>query len=535
MPLTSLSPLSAVRGAVPTPSIDREALRQRVQEAGGSAQASVSVAATALNLAADDAAPTASLIWSPLPQDRVVPPDNTYGPLVSVAWGSGPKTELPDSPATEPQRVQAWATAPAGDAISRQMARNEFRSTERTLASQWNGLGSALLSLASAPSTSPLNYRQTLLSAADPTQPLKEQFDRLQKGATTVTLQIKTRSGQTVDLQIAVNRQPGTLGEGSSQGLQVSVSSTGPLSETERRALAALSQGLEDTLAGLGDADAPEIDLSGLLAYDRSAFSQLNLDIQNPTASAALGSFALHLGDGGSSLSYQGAAGKMDLRLDATPPFQTGSAQQRQAAIAQQLQLIDAAADRSHADEKLVALFKSSFSQLHGAAPTAAGDTPVGETSAVDAGLVEKVQPLLSGLVDFEASFSGDFSRDNRWGNVNEQGQAQYAISQRTTVDADRKEKTAGIIQTQSEQVQSNYVKARYDGALDILSGNFDRYAIKDHRTVSTLISAADNKLTSAVRSTDRQQLETHETVVKHRVVDRKETPSQQHLLTLLM
>ena len=45
MPLTSLSPLSAVRGAVPTPSIDREALRQRVQEAGGSAQALVSVAA----------------------------------------------------------------------------------------------------------------------------------------------------------------------------------------------------------------------------------------------------------------------------------------------------------------------------------------------------------------------------------------------------------------------------------------------------------------------------------------------------------
>ena len=211
-----------------------------------------------------------------------------------------------------------------------------------------------------------------MLSAADPTQPLKEQFDRLQKGATTVTLQIKTRSGQTVDLQIAVNRQPGTLGEGSSQGLQVSVSSTGPLSETERRALAALSQGLEDTLAGLGDADAPEIDLSGLLAYDRSAFSQLNLDIQNPTASAALGSFALNLGDGGSSLSFQGAAGKMDLRLDATPPFQTGSAQQRQAAIAQQLQLIDAAADRSHANEKLVALFKSSFSQLHGAAPTTA-------------------------------------------------------------------------------------------------------------------------------------------------------------------
>ena len=320
----------------------------------------------------------ASLIWSSLPQDRVVPPDNTYGPLLSITSTPAAKAE----PTEAPQRVQAWATAPAGDAISRQMALNEFRRPERSLASQWNGLGSALLSLASAPSTSPRQYQQTLLSAADPTQPLQAQFDRLQKGATTVTLQIKTRSGQTVDLQIAVNRQPGALGEASSQGLQVAVNSTGPLSETERQAL-----------AGLGHADAPEINVSGLLAYDRSAFSQLTLDIQNPTESAALESFALHLGDDGSSLVYQGAAGKVDLRLDAAPPLQTGSAQQRQAAIAQQLQLIDAAAHRGHADEKLVALFKNSFSQLHGAAPTTAGDNPLGQASAVNTGLSEKVQP----------------------------------------------------------------------------------------------------------------------------------------------
>ena len=33
----------------------------------------------------------------------------------------------------------------------------------------------------------------------------------------------------------------------------------------------------------------------------------------------------------------------------------------------------------------------------------------------------------------------------------------------------------------------------------------------------------------------DRQQLEPRATVVKHRVVHRRETPDQQHLLTLLM
>ena len=154
-----------------------------------------------------------------------------------------------------------------------------------------------------------------------------------------------------------------------------------------------MRQTMQQALAGLGHADAPEINISGLLAYDRSAFSQLTLDIQNPTESAALESFALHLGDDGSSLVYQGAAGKVDLRLDAAPPLQTGSEQQRQAAIAQQLQLIDAAARRGHADEKLVALFKNSFSQLHGAAPTTAGDNPLGQASAVNTGLSEKVQP----------------------------------------------------------------------------------------------------------------------------------------------
>ena len=167
-------------------------------------------------------------------------------------------------------------------------------------------------------------------------------------------------------------------------------------------------------------------------------------------------------------------------------------------------QLIDDAAERSHADETLVALFKSSFAQLQGAAPTKAADTPLDPTSAVEAGLTEKAQPLLSGLVDFEASFSGDFAHANRWGSTNEKGHAQYAISQKTAVEVDHKLKTVDIAQTQSEQLQSRYAKARFDGVLDTQSGNFDRYSVQDRSTVTTLINAAQGTPLSAARTTDR-------------------------------
>ncbi|RLJ37447.1 hypothetical protein C8C98_1158 [Acidovorax sp. 106] len=532
MPVTLLSSLTGARAATPMAPIDREALRQRVQEASARPQPSQPAVVGASTITLQDAATTASLVWSALPPDRAVPPDNTYSATGSLTFTSVTTTDWRE---TLPKLEQLWANAPAGDAISRQMESNQLRNNGGKLASQWNGLGGALLSLAAAPATGPVQYQQTLLMAADPTQPLQAQFAGLQRGATTVNLQIKTRSGQTVDLQIAANNQPGQPGQASSRGLQVSVNTSGPLSDNERQALAALSQGLEEALAGLGDEKAPAINLSGLLAYDRSVFSQLDLDIQNPTPGAALGSFAFHLGDSGNALSYQGAKGKLDLRLDANPPLQAGSTEQRQAAIAQQLQLIDDAAERSHADETLVALFKSSFAQLQGAAPTKAADTPLDPTSAVEAGLTEKAQPLLSGLVDFEASFSGDFAHPNRWGSTNEKGHAQYAISQKTAVEVDHKLKTVDIAQTQSEQLQSRYAEARFDGVLDMQSGNFDRYSVQDRSTVTTLINAAQGKPLSAARTTDRQQLETHETLVKHRVVDRRETPNQQHLLTVLL
>eukprot|EP01041_Mallomonas_annulata_P033502 gene33502-56136_t len=218
MPVTLPSPLNAARAATPMAPIAREALRQRVQEASARPQPSQPAVVGASSITLQDAATTASLVWSALPPDRAVPPDNTYSATGSLNFTSVTTTDWREA---LPKLEQLWANAPAGDAISRQMESNQLRNNGGKLASQWNGLGGALLSLAAAPATGPVQYQQTLLMAADPTQPLQAQFAGVQRGATTVNLQIKTRSGQTVDLQIAANNQPGQPSQASSRGLQV--------------------------------------------------------------------------------------------------------------------------------------------------------------------------------------------------------------------------------------------------------------------------------------------------------------------------
>lgn len=536
--MTQLSSPATARTTITTVNVDSAGLRQRVQEAAArqlSADPATAVAGAAS--ATTQLTATASLVWSALPPERVVPPYNTYGASGLLSITQTPTTSRADALSNLfPKLESAWAQPPEGDAISSLMERNYTRSKFSDLAGQWSGLGKALLSRAAQPSTGPVQYEQSYLSGADKTLSLKTQFGQMQIGATTVHLQIKTRSGQTVDLQIAANNKVESPGGASSHGLQVSVSTSAPLSDTERQALADLSEGLEEALAGLGGSDqTPEMKLSGLLNYDRSVFSQLSLDVKNPTHGAALEAFALTLGDGGNSLSYDGSAGKLDLRLDATPPLPAGSTEQRQAAIAQQLQRIDAAAERSHADEKLVALFKSSFSQLHGAAPIKPTEKPLETPGPINAEVADEAQAMLSGLVDFEASFSGDFTRVNRWGSVNEQGHAQYAISQKTQVETDDKRKTATIVQVQNEQLQSTYAKARHGGALDLSSGNFDRHTIQDSNTTTTAINIAKGKIAEAVRSTDTRQMKTEEMLVKHRVMERHETPNHQRLVTQLV
>lgn len=464
------------------------------------------------------AAAAQARVPAPAPQEPQAPQPSA---LVTVT-GAPPAASMVYS-----RPAPAWASPPT-DAVSALMAPNYGRGTQEGLAGQWRGLGGVLLSqLAASAASQPFSYRQTFVPQVDATQPLDGQLRGVQFGAATVNLQLQTRSGQTVKLQILVNNG----GQGGAQGMSVEVSSTGALGDAERQALDSLSGGLDALLEGLGRADAPKLALTDLLGASSSVFSSLSLEVKNPKAGAALASFALQLGDKEKTLSLQGAVGQLSVRLDAASPLQSADAGQRQAAVAQLLRQVDTAASRGHADDRLVDLFKSGFAQMHGVAGTGEGAGRL-----LGPALADKVQPLLSGLADFDASFEGDFSRNNRFGAVTEKGHAAYQLGQRTEVkNVDAVRGNATVVQVQSERLDASYLQARFGGMLDPDSGNYDRYEIHDSSTSTTLIEARDGQLLSARQLVERSKLEIFEKLVNHKVEERRETPGNERFIDELL
>lgn len=526
-----MTTISATRLAnqLTSSNINTEVLRERLRQAGVASQ-TVTPRVDASGLSIGAVASAASVIWRKQTLNREVPADNTYEHLQALTVTAQANTDvLASAIADLAQPKQAWASAP-GDVISNLMARNYGSAQARDFSGQWRNLGGALLSRLATSTSSPPQYRQTFLASVDSTLSLDDQFSSVQLGAATVHFQLKTRSGQTVDLQIVVNKSSG----GSIPGMQVAVSSSGALSDAERKALAVLSDDLDEALAGLGRLDAPEMNLSGLMSYDRSVFSSLSLDIEIPAARKAdpNDSFSLHLGEDKNTLAYKGSLGQMQMRLDAAPLLRGAGTAQRQAAIAQYLQQIDAAADRSHANDKLVDLFKSSFMQMHNLPESSGANGAAGIADAMTllgTGLTDQVRPLLTGLSDFEASFSGKFTRNNARGALDEEGEVSYAIGQKTEVRVHRREKDASIVQTRSENLNASYAKARNGATLDLKSGYYDRHSIRDNSTITTLIEAVDGVVDSAVERTDKKLLHVQETLMDHEVTDRHATPDEQH------
>lgn len=429
--------------------------------------------------------------------------------------------------------VRAWASKQQ-DAVSALMVRNSGVGTAGSLADQWRGLGGALLSRFANTES---DYRQAMADylppqgadgvAAERTEALDAQaLGKLQRDAATVDLKIQTRSGQTVALKIAVN--PGG-GEGP-RGLQVELSSSGSLSASESEALAKLAEGLDQALEGLGQADKPQLNLSGLMDYDSSALASLDLTVQNPKAEQALSSFSLHLGADQKTVAFKGAAGEIDVNLAKGMPLGPVNAQQRQSAIAEHLRKFDAAADRGHADARLVELFKAAFSQLHAA--------PAGEAAsdgdALSPALSRQVQPLQSGLADFQASFRGDSQRTNDRGAVNEKGHVDYQFGQKTTVKPAGGSGGLAITQDQSETLDAHYLRSRFGGMLDTRAGNYDIHKVRDSQRSTTSIETAKDKLASASRSTEQHQLKTFEKLLNHRVQEQGSSPLDKRAVEVL-
>lgn len=419
---------------------------------------------------------------------------------------------------------RAWATQPQ-DEISTLMARNSDRGTSGGLASQWRGLGGALLSRLAATGA---DYQQTLANEVSPEDAAStaasgaETVDAallsgVQDDAAKVSLRIRTRSGQTVELSLMANDG---AGEGRS-GLKVGIQASGPLSSSERQALADLAEGFDKVLEGLGQPDQAKLDLSGLLAYDSSVLGSVDLAVKNPRAGQPLSSFELHLGADRKSIQFKGAVGELALNVDAAAPAGAAGAQQRQSAIDEHLRRFDAAAERSHADSRLVGLFKDAFTQLHATAT----NTPGAPFAALRQTLATQIQPFLSGLADFDASFHGKFERMGARGNVVEAGEARYQASQKTSVRPTRGAEDLSITQEQRETLTAQYLRSRADATLDTSSGYYDAVDIQDSRVVTTALSTLHGELDRGDRQTEEHRLYTLKRLVNHRVDTESRTP----------
>lgn len=435
--------------------------------------------------------------------------------------------------------------------VSSQMALNLNGSG---LANRWRGLGSALLNQLSETG---VDFKQSLsdarpavaagdaASGAASAQAASgtDEATGVLTGAATVNLKIQTRTGQTVELKIASNEG----GQGT-RGLEVSITSSGKLSSTEKDALADLADGLDSALNGLGQG-APTLDLSKLMNYDSSVISGLDLQVEDPKGLAglgqpgALGSFALHLGADKKSIDMKGPGGDLSISVDATSALGSGGSAQRLSAIDKMLQQIDAAAKRGHADEQLVATFKAGFQQLQ--APSAEQSRQDGNggakgdnarhfaatllvddeaNPAMSPNLRDQVDQLRSGLADFDASFSGDTQKTNKYGGVKEQGHAEYVINQHTSAKPGVDSTGQSITETQNEKLTANYLRSRTT-MLDTSSGNYDSTRIKDEKTITTLIETGKNGIARALRKTDEQQLLVFDSFEKGRPPVHRETP----------
>nr|WP_145547988.1 hypothetical protein [Variovorax boronicumulans] len=416
--------------------------------------------------------------------------------------------------------TRSWASAP-GDAISSLMQRNAANGTG-SLGSQWRGLGGALLTRLAEQGG---GYRQTLVQHAGGVA-ASDALASARDSAVTLQLRIRTQSGTTVELSIAVNRGSGPV----QNGLQVDMRSSSALSDAERQALGALAEGFDQALAGLGRTDAPQLDLAGLLAYDDEQLSSLELTVRSPQADAPLRNFSLQANAREKRIDMQGTAGHVSLRLDAAVPLAAASEDVRQASIAQYLAQFDAAADHGHIGAELVAQLRQAFAQLHGANGDQA--QPLDSTpSAVQ----NQVAPLLNGLADFELRIEGESRKTNQNGYLSEVSQARYGVAQQTSVQRTGGAGARGatgditVTQTRSAVLQAQVLRALGEAEIDLKGGNYRRTDIDDESRGKTTVATVQGRIVRADAEQAHRQLLTYAKLLNHRAVETHTEPRERH------
>jgi hypothetical protein len=471
---------------------------------------------------------------------------STPSTRVTLSDGEPDEAAVYFDPRTSNGFARLWS-APVNpdDAVSALMARNRNLSSYN-LGDQWRGLGGAALKRFGETGAA---YSQALVDGdrgsdhaldgpALPDDIRAMMIDqRLTQQAAdlanlsnpynpTATLKVQTHSGQTVELAIVVG-QGGVGG----LGLKVDLTTSGRLNKEERAAVAGLAEGLDRALEGLGQDQALQFDLSGLVNYDHSALAGVDLMVDTKHKYGMLHTFSMHLDDRQQSVSVKGTDGELNLKVDTRTPLLNTPAQQRDAALLQALARIDAAGDRSHARPALVAQMKAAFTAFQAAATQHDTDA---DPNSLPAPVEAAVASRLSGLADFNADFGGHTWRSNRNGTSNEGGTLGYHLGQ-TTRQEDTPDGGSSMAQTVSEELTANLSRAPNPGdMIDTSTGNYTQTQVHDRSTVTTLIDATADGITRALRKTDERKQKNETEYQGHVAVHRHAEPQQRSFVERL-
>jgi len=246
------------------------------------------------------------------------------------------------------------------------------------------------------------------------------------------TLDIMTASGIKVSVALQTT----------ANGLRVQVTSAGTLGDAERGALSGLADAFQKAIDGIGNS--AKLDLGGLLRYDASLLSSVDLNATVQLEGGKTQTLAFHADSKVRSLRTNGPDGSVDVSVDLSRLAALGDDQQRKAGMDAYLQQADDAASRGHANTALLATFKNAFTQM------------VGEPST---NMAQKMAPrdlaLLTGLADFSASFSETPTTRNAV-RPEEIDMFSYQVSQNTDIGG-QSQFNRSIRQTQEKHLKASF------------------------------------------------------------------------------
>ena len=324
-------------------------------------------------------------------------------------------------------------------------------------------------------------------------------------GEDKVTLSITTKSG--VEVKLSLDSQ--------GDGLAVSMTTSGDLSDAEASALGDLAKGFQDAIDGMGR-DTPKIKLEGLMQFDQQLLASVKLHAEVKVRSEIEGVQTLDFQADGAQrkVSFSGEAGSLDLKVDASQLNTLGSRERQAKALGSYMKQFDQAASRGHGDAGLVAMLKDSFTALHSntAAPQAATDTP--ETGKWR--LAAEDKSILTGLADFSASVSQAVKFSNPMRSSEKDG-FNYEVSQKT-LQAGASQDERSVRQQQQSKLSASFHETLVPGVPLRLtdsteSQNYTYHQIEDTASSDAQVAYKDGKM---VKASLRQEGKQSEHVMKY-------------------